>query len=197
MKKDVKILLRKGSIFIIPIIIWMILVVVVDPFNYFNISKNISKESKIESAQKLNSLLYNLIEFKNNPQPNIIIGDSRIRKLPTDRIKEITGDSYYTLHANAAKFNEIIDLFWEANKYSRLENVILGINFNIYNEYAYSDRVSDAKELIETPLMYIFNQDILETVFLALKNHIIGIKKEAKRDGKKFGINIYSFPFAK
>ena len=186
MKKDVKILLRKGSIFIIPIIIWMILVVVVDPFNYFNISKNISKESKIESAQKLNSLLYNLIEFKNNPQPNIIIGDSRIRKLPTDRIKEITGDSYYTLHANAAKFNEIIDLFWEANKYSRLENVILGINFNIFNEYAYSDRVSDAKELIETPLMYIFNQDILETVFLALKNHIIGIKKEPKRDGKKF-----------
>ena len=99
---------------------------------------------------------------------------------------KITGDSYYTLHANAAKFNEIIDLFWEANFLSKLENVILGINFNIYNEYAYSDRVSDAKELIETPLMYIFNQDILETVFLALKSHITGIKKEPKRDGKKF-----------
>jgi len=186
MKKDVKILLMKGGIFITPIIIWIIVVISVDPFNYFNISKSISQESKTESAQKLNSLLYNLIEFKNNPEPNIIIGDSRIRKLPTDRIKEITGDNYYTLHANAAKFNEIIDLFWEANKYSKLENVILGINFNIYNEYAYSDRVSDAKELIENPLMYIFNQDILETVFLALRNHIIGIKKEPKRDGKKF-----------
>ena len=98
----------------------------------------------------------------------------------------MTGDSYYTLHANAAKFNEIIDLFWEVNKYSKLENVILGINFNIYNEYAYSDRVTDVKKLIETPLMYIFNQDILETVFLTLKKQIQGIKKEPKRDGKKF-----------
>lgn len=186
MNKDLKILLRKGSIFMLPIFIWIILVIIVDPFNYFNLLNKISKEVKIESAQKLNSLLYNVLDFKNNPQPNIIIGDSRIRKLPTDRIKEMTGDSYYTLHANAAKFNEIIDLFWEANKYSKLKNVILGINFNIYNEYAYSDRVTDVKELIETPLMYIFNQDILETVFLTLKNQIQGIKKKPKRDGKKF-----------
>jgi len=186
MNKDLKILLRKGSVFILPIFIWIILVIIVDPFNYFNLLNKISKEVKIESAQKLNSLLYNVLDFKNNPQPNIIIGDSRIRKLPTDRIKEITGDSYYTLHTNAAKFNEIIDLFWEVNKYSKLENVILGINFNIYNEYAYSDRVTDVKKLIETPLMYIFNQDILETVFLTLKKQIQGIKKEPKRDGKKF-----------
>ena len=110
-EKRCKNITKKRGIFITPIIIWIIVVVIVDPFNYFNISKSIFLESKIESAKKLNSLLYNLIEFKNNPQPNIIIGDSRIRKLPTDRIKEITGDSYYTLHANAAKFNEIIDLF--------------------------------------------------------------------------------------
>ena len=128
MNKDLKILLRKGSVFILPIFIWIILVIIVDPFNYFNLLNKISKEVKIESAQKLNSLLYNVLDFKNNPQPNIIIGDSRIRKLPTDRIKEITGDSYYTLHTNAAKFNEIIDLFWEVNKYSKLEKPIDIVN---------------------------------------------------------------------
>ena len=67
---------------------------------------------KSESAQQLNSLLYNTVNFKNNPTNSIIIGDSRIRRLPNERIKEITGDTYYTLYSNAAKLNEIIDLFW-------------------------------------------------------------------------------------
>ena len=186
MNNDIKILLRKGFVFMLPVLAWITIVVIVDPFNYFNISQKISENAKLESAQKLNSLLYNVINFKNSPSPHIIIGDSRIRKLPTDRIKELSGDDYYTLHANAAKLNEIIDLFWVADEYSELENVILGVNFNLYNEYAYSDRVTDAKELIKNPLIYIFNLDVLETVYLAVKNDLFGIKKKEKRDGKLF-----------
>ena len=112
MNKDVKILLRKGSLFLLPIIAWIIIVFTIDPFNYFNFSEAISQPSKEKSAQKLNSLLYNSIHFRNHPTPNVIIGDSRIRKLPVDRIKEITGDNYFSMHSNAAKLNEIIDLFW-------------------------------------------------------------------------------------
>ena len=186
MNTDVKILLKKGLIFMLPVLAWITIVVIVDPFNYFNISQKISEKAKLESAQKLNSLLYNVIDFKNSPSPHIIIGDSRIRKLPTDRIKELSGDDYHTLHANAAKLNEIIDLFWVADAYSELENVILGVNFNLYNEYAYSDRVTDAKELIKNPLIYIFNLDVLETVYLAVKNEFFGIKKKEKRNGKLF-----------
>jgi hypothetical protein len=186
MNTDVKILLKKGLIFMLPVLAWIIIVVIVDPFNYFNISQKISEKAKLESAQKLNSLLYNVIDFKNSPGHHIIIGDSRIRKLPTDRIKELSGDDYYTLHANAAKLNEIIDLFWMADEYSELENVILGMNFNLYNEYAYSDRVTDAKELIKNPLIYIFNWDVLETVYLCVKNEFFGIIKDEKRDGKLF-----------
>ena len=186
MNTDVKILLKKGLIFMLPVLAWITIVVIVDPFNYFNISQKISEKVKLESAQKLNSLLYNVIDFKNSPGPHIIIGDSRIRKLPTDRIKELSGDDYYTLHANAAKLNEIIDLFWVADEYSELENVIIGMNFNLYNEYAYSDRVTDAKELIKNPLIYIFNWDLLETVYLCVKNEFFGIIKDKKRDGKLF-----------
>lgn len=186
MNTDVKILLKKGLIFMLPVLAWITIVVIVDPFNYFNISQKISEKAKLESAQKLNSLLYNVIDFKNSPGPHIIIGDSRIRKLPTDRIKELSGDDYYTLHANAAKLNEIIDLFWLADEYSKLENVILGVNFNLYNEYAYSNRAAEAKELIKNPFIYIFNLDVLETVFLAIKNEFLGIIKDEKRDGKLF-----------
>ena len=142
MNTELKILLRKGSFFILPIIAWVCIVIVVDPFNYFNLSKVISQQSKENSAQKLNSLLYNSINFKNHPTNSVIIGDSRIRRLPIQQLKKLTGDDYYTLHSNAAKLNEIIDLFWLTNQYSELENVIIGINFNLYNEYAYANRVA-------------------------------------------------------
>ena len=82
--------------------------------NYINICLDniLSQETEYQTARKLNSLLYNTINFKNHPTPNIIIGDSRIRRFPTTEIEKITGDKYFILHSNAAKLNEIIDLFW-------------------------------------------------------------------------------------
>ena len=186
MNTELKILLRKGGIFIIPIVAWVCMVVTIDPFNYFNLTKTISNQSKEKSALKLNSLLYNSLQFKNHPTTSIIIGDSRIRRLSTQRIKEITGDDYYNLHSNAAKLNEIIDLFWLANEYAKLENVIIGVNFNLYNEYAYSNRVTDVQEMIRNPFIYIFNWNIAETVYLALKNEFYSVKEDKRLNKEKF-----------
>ena len=188
MNKEVKILLRKGSIFIFPIIAWICIVVIVDPFNYFNVSNTISENAKERSAQQINSLLYNTINFKNNLTNSIIIGDSRIRKLPTEEIKKLTGDDYYTMHSNAAKLNEIIDLFWFSDSLyfsassTNLENVIIGINFNLYNEYSYSNRVADVKKLLDNKFIYIFNWSILEAVYLALKNDFFSLNPNKKKN---------------
>ena len=58
MNKDVKILLRKVSVFVLPVFAWICIVLIVDPFNYFNVSNLISIKAKEKSAQQLNSLLY-------------------------------------------------------------------------------------------------------------------------------------------
>ena len=50
MNKEVKILLRKGGGFILPIIAWICIVIVVDPFNYFNVSNIISDKATEKSA---------------------------------------------------------------------------------------------------------------------------------------------------
>ena len=139
MKKDLKKIIFRIFILSIPFIIWVISLLIVDPFNYFNLNNYIKNTSKEKTARKFNSLLYNTIAFKNNPSANIIIGDSRIKRLPSEEIKQITGDNYFILHSNAAKLNEIIDLFWLTTKYKKLENVVLGVNFNLYNEFAYAN----------------------------------------------------------
>ena len=186
MQKDVKILLKNGCVFLLPALAWICIVIVVDPFNYFNISNLISTNAKEKSAQQLNSLLYNTVNFKNNPTNSIIIGDSRIRKLPVERIKELTGDGYYSMHSNAAKLNEIIDLFWFCTTHAELKNVLIGINFNLFNEYAYANRVADVKELIDNPFIYIFNSNTAETVYLSLKNEFFGIKEKQPKDRDKW-----------
>jgi hypothetical protein len=172
--KDLKKLLIKCMVFSIPLFLWILLLGVIDPFNYFSENNILDQETEHKTARKFNSLLYNTIYFKNNPTPNIIIGDSRIKRLPTKEIREITGDNYFILHSNAAKLNEIIDLFWISTNYTELENVVLGINFNLYNEYAYANRVNEIEKMIENPLLYIFNGNVLEITFKALLHKFTG-----------------------
>ena len=172
MNKDLKKLIINCGIFSIPIVMWILTLFVVDPFNYFSDNKVIDEQTKLQSARKLNSLLYNTIAFKNNPTPNIIIGDSRIKRLPIKEIKKLSGDDYFILHSNAAKLNEIIDLFWLCNDFTKLENVLLGVNFNLYNEYAYANRVQEVKEINTNPLLYIFNGSVLEITSKIIFNHI-------------------------
>ena len=169
--KDIKKLVIKLCILISPILIWIFILIQIDPFNYFNYSNIISKEIEYKTARKLNSILYNTLSFRNTPTQNIIIGDSRIKRLSINEIEKISGDKYFIIHSNAAKLNEIIDLFWLSAKYSNLENVILGINFNLFNEYAYSNRVHEIERMIANPLMYIFNGNVLEVTTKAIISH--------------------------
>ena len=175
MNKDLKKIITKFSVFAIPILIWIGLLSIVDPFNYFQLNNFITIKSKEKTAKKFNSLLYNTIAFKNNPSPNIIIGDSRIKRFPLESIKKLSGDDYFILHSNAAKLNEIIDLFWLTNKKIKLENVIIGINFNLYNEFAYANRVSEVEEMIHNPLLYIFNGNVMEMTFKAAIYHFSNV----------------------
>ena len=175
MNKDLKKIITKFSVFAMPILIWIGLLSIVDPFNYFQLNNFISIKSKEKTAKKFNSLLYNTIAFKNNPSPNIIIGDSRIKRFPLESIKKLSGDDYFILHSNAAKLNEIIDLFWLTNKKIKLENVIIGINFNLYNEFAYANRVSEVEEMTQNPLLYIFNGNVMEMTFKAAIHHFSNV----------------------
>ena len=191
MKKDVHKILKRLLLFSTPFIIWIFLVITIDPFNYFNISKLIEQKVKDRSSKKLNSLMYNCISFKNNPVQNVIIGDSRIRKFPITLIQNLSGEEYFSLYSNAAKLNEIIDLFWYAektclNEEAKLKNVLIGLNFNLYNKYAYADRVHDMKEILNNPFLYIFNASTLETIYLSLKYTLFGIDPEIIKDKNFF-----------
>lgn len=164
---------------LLPLILWIFLVIIIDPFNYFRISALISTETKQKNAYKLNPLLYSVIDFRNNPCDNILIGDSRTGALPIEEINRLSGEIYKKITIDAAKLNEIFDLIYLADDYKRLKNLVIGVNFNMFNEFGYANRVKNVKDILDNPLKYIFNRSVAQVCYYTLKSAISGKNVES------------------
>lgn len=145
-------------------------VLYVDPFNYFGWFDAITVTQKRETVYRDDRLLWNVIGYARDPSPYIIIGDSRADRISPEHLKERTGDPYRPLSASACKINEIADLFWFAGSHAKLEVVYVVLNFNMFNHYAFSDRVPGAEALIKNPLLYVYNRHVIGTAYKILKS---------------------------
>ncbi|MFM9986438.1 MAG: hypothetical protein ACKVOK_14455 [Flavobacteriales bacterium] len=169
-------LIKKIALFSIPVLLWMCFVIALDPFNRIQWSAAFSNETKEEKIKPINSVLFNMSEYRNNPTPVVFIGDSRTKALPASLYTQQTGLPSFNLHSNAAKLNEMVELFWFASRQTKLQKVYLGVNFNLYNQYAYANRIEGSEALLQNPLLYMFNRSVAESCFIlagmkAMKNH--------------------------
>ena len=153
----------------LPLVLWAFFVVLIDPFNYFDISSLISNKLKEVNAFEVNPLLYTVIDLHHNPTENILIGDSRTEALPLDEIEKYSGKEYKKLIIYSAKLNEIFDLIYLANKEKKLKHVVIGINFSLFNEFAYNDRVKNVQDIIGNPLKYIYNKNVAQVCYYLIK----------------------------
>ncbi len=132
-----------------------------DPFCLFN-SPFIGREVKVRSAFPLNTCLAKLIAFHHRPNPNILLGDSRMGLIHPEEIERVSGTKFANLSYGGASLNEMVDTFWTANRAVRLKAVYLGIGFSIYNDYNFTDRTEPAMAIIDTPLLYFTNLTVLK-----------------------------------
>ena len=161
--------LKKGLLFAAPFLLWVLAVVIVDPFDYFNVSHAFTEENKIQNAASLNWVVFNMLKEKHAPCENLIIGDSRAESLPLEQIDELTGQKFFKLSAYALKLNESFDLYDFANKIKPVKRVIFTLNFNEFNEYAFADRVSSVEAMIKNPLIYLFDRSVAQAGYYVAK----------------------------
>ena len=167
-------LVSDAALFATPFVVWILAVVVVDPFDYFDISHVVPEPVKMENAAPLNEMMHDMLKEVHNPGENLIIGDSRVQSFSLPQIKEITGLQYHRLSSNALKLNEAVDLFWFANQRKRIARVVFGINFNQYNEYAFADRVHSVQAVIHNPLLYVFDRSVAQAAYYVTKAALTG-----------------------
>ncbi len=171
--------LKNIAYFFIPFFIWALVVFFVDPFNYFNKIELIDKNAKI-NAENLNTLLYRSVDFMNFPTSNILIGDSRTDALSQNLIEKYSKKKFKKLNTNATKLNEIFDLFYLANNKHKIDQVVIGINFSMFNKYSFENRVSSLKKIFKNPFLYIYNKDVLEACYFVLRSCFFNINLDFK-----------------
>jgi hypothetical protein len=167
-------LISNGALFAAPFVLWVIAVIAIDPFGYFDVSHVIPEPVKVQNAASLNEMMYNMLKEVHHPSENLIIGDSRVESFSLPQIKELTGLQYHRLSSNALKLNEAVDLFQFANQRKRIARVVFGINFNQYNEYAFADRVNSVEAVIHNPLLYVFDRSVAQASYYVSKAALTG-----------------------
>ncbi|WP_299430979.1 hypothetical protein [uncultured Maribacter sp.] len=204
MKKFVK----KIIVFFIPLFLYLIIVVIIDPYNFFSNSNFIPLETKKEISFKLNYPLFKLLAFKKKPTKNIILGDSRTNNLDINFINECAGKEFTNLAFGGGTLQEIINTFWEATKETKLEKVVIGLNFNLYNKVNAMDRVSEAVYLKNNFLSYGTSKFVFKSTGLIIKNLILnssfdlGIPEMSREEFWQYQLNsaanntyrIYNYP---
>jgi len=147
---------------------YIITIIIIDPYNYFN-TGIVSQDVKLRIAYPLNERLTKIIEYKHDPSPNILIGDSRINGLNVDLIKEVTGNKYFNFGYGACTIPETIDNFWLASEQQELRNVVIGICFSFYNKYYNKNLFKEAYR--ESTLFYcVFNSSNIQVIFYMIKD---------------------------
>ncbi len=152
-----------------PIVVWVMTVIVVDPFDYFNISHAFAESNKLRNAASLNYLVFNMLKEWHEPSENLIIGDSRAESLPIEKIESLTGQHFFKLSANALKLNESFDLFDFANRLRPVKRVVFTLNFNEFNEFAFADRVGSVESMISNPLIYLFDRSVAQAGYFVVR----------------------------
>ena len=161
-------------IFSAPFIFLALIIIKVDPYNYFSDNSQ-NNDAKQKIARKINYALWKIVEYKRHPLPNILLGDSQMGRLKRSDILEIADKEFYNFSYGGATLPEMINTFWFAAETVKLKNAYFGISFNHFNVYnGAKDRVTSARQIISNPLLYLVNRNVLSATLHLLKTGITG-----------------------
>jgi hypothetical protein len=167
MKKFIK----KIFVFISPFILFILVVLFIDPYNYFN-QFDLLNEDERRASYITQPHLYKLIDYQNNPNKNIVLGDSRSVSL-----QYIMDDTKWSNLAFAGgSINEIIQSFWFVADRQDLDTVLIGINLNLYNRYNKRFWVEDILEKKRNFLAYSFNEYTFKSTISVLRSRLFDEK---------------------
>lgn len=156
-------------IFSLPLILWIIGLLIVDPYNYFN-SKIVESKTKDYLAYNENFILYDLIKYKQKPTSYILLGDSKIANLDTTVINKYSKKDFFNFGYGYGSLEEMIKSFWYVKDMYPLKEVYMGINFPTYSATSNRDRVTEAIELSENKISYILSSYVNTSAALYYKS---------------------------
>jgi hypothetical protein len=156
-------------IYVIPLPLFLCCILIIDPFNYFDISHFITDGTKHNISRKLNPQLWKMLEYKHLRTNSIILGDSRSDLIDTEHIRQLSGKDVYNFSYGGGTLLDMIETFWYADGLTDLKEVYIGINFNLYNDFEKNNNVAQAKSISRNFFSYSFSKVVFKTALESIK----------------------------
>lgn len=179
-----KTFLKKILIYGLPIIFYLLLVLIFDPYKHFWKSPAVDYERMITFSSKNHYALSKLSNLRETKRSVWIIGDSRSDQiksidLPNEEIK----NAFINLSMGGANIDEIFSMFWSSINIIKPKEVYLGINWDIFSSEINKslNRVEEAEELNANPLKYTFSKSVLKSVLFYLKNVLFSFETNIEK----------------
>lgn len=128
-----------------------------------------------------NYRMYKMQAFKNNPCPNIYLGDSRMDQLDAAKVEAVSGERWFNFAYGGGSAYEIVDTFWYAARNEPLKKVVIGINFNLYNGSNRLNLTQEAMATLENPMKYYLSYATLRMSAANLLYKCTGINLYAEK----------------
>jgi hypothetical protein len=147
---DMRKFLLRLVLFIIPFLAISIIVVTIDPYNYFFPKNFIPNEVKFKvvnrSAESMprGNTLWKAIDFERHPVKNVLIGDSRAFSMNVDSIKKISNLDFYNFGVPGGNYNSIVETFWYITKIVKPERIYIQVAFHNYSSSSNYNLMTDA-----------------------------------------------------
>lgn len=172
-------LLKKGVALTLPFMIYFAFIAFIDPFGLFSFSGMISQPVKERYASRINPPLYLLSRYRNAPEANLLMGDSRMGLIQNSMVRKSTDRKFFNFSYGASSFPEISTIFWQVIQWKKLESVYIGLSLELYNKLNNRNRVAGAIDIMENPLRYFTNYSVLNCALLVAKEKITGATSHA------------------
>lgn len=132
---------------------------VIDPFGANNaVELGFDKRAV---SRKLSYWNWEAAEYAAAPAPGVLLGDSRMAKIPEDRVSEAFGLPFYNFAYGGGTMADMLSTYWfaadHAEEIGGLQHVVMGLNFNLLNDLNAYDRARQAQDLLDDPLRYYYS----------------------------------------
>lgn len=141
-------LLRNIALLLLPIVAYYALFLVFEPNNYFGLRRETPSGVPVGVLR----------EYERNPQPSVIIGDSRVAHFDMDVVQATAGRPFGSIAYGGASFKESLDLLYcWTDRYLDIDEVVFSVSFYTLNKNYTRDRLDGLLDALHNPFVYLTN----------------------------------------
>jgi len=155
----------KGFVLVLPLLLWMGLVYLIDPFALFGSGLlGITAQAREQTVSRSNTsmcrdwALYKTVQFQRRPMPRVLFGDSRAFSLTQDLPADYQSAEVFNFGIPGANVTSIADAFWFASSRQKLERVCLQVSFHNSSP---GSIIKAPLAILNSPLLYFFDGNVM------------------------------------